>query len=159
MEAKWRKDQYKPIYFTEDNFGDINQAHDDPMVILVLIHNFLVKQILVDQGSSVDILYSHTAKALDLQKSIYNAYTSTLVGVIRGQVQVDNTVRLQLTVSTQSCIKMVEIDFLIISTHNSTYNTILGRPSLNKIGAIISTPHLLMKFPTNRGIGQVRADQ
>ena len=48
MEAKWRKDQYKPIYFTEDDFGDIDRVHDDPMVILALVHNFLVKRILVD---------------------------------------------------------------------------------------------------------------
>ena len=60
-EAKWRKDHYEPIYFIEDDFGDIDREHDDPMVILALIHNFLVKQILVDQDSSADILYSHVA--------------------------------------------------------------------------------------------------
>ena len=48
VEPKWRRDQYEPIYFTEDDFGDIDWAHNDPMVILVLVHNFLVKWILVD---------------------------------------------------------------------------------------------------------------
>ena len=33
VEAKRRRDQYKPIYFTKDNFGDIDRAHDDLMVI------------------------------------------------------------------------------------------------------------------------------
>ena len=65
-EAKRRKDHHEPIYFTEDDYGDIDREHDDPMVISALIHNFLVKRILVDQGSSADILYSHTAEALGL---------------------------------------------------------------------------------------------
>ena len=47
-EAKRRKDNHEPIYFTEDDFEDIDRKHDDPMVISTLIHNFLVKQILVD---------------------------------------------------------------------------------------------------------------
>ena len=40
------------------------------------------------------------------------------------------------------------------------YNVILGRPTLNKIGAIISTTYLTMKFFTDKGeIATVRADQ
>ena len=68
------------------------------MVISTLIHNFVVKQILVNQGSSANILYFHVAEALGLQKSMYNAYTDALVGFTRGQVQVDGAIRLQLTV-------------------------------------------------------------
>ena len=56
------------------------------MVIWTLVHNFLVKQILVDQGSSADILYSHVAEALGLEKCTYSAYTGTMVGFTRGQV-------------------------------------------------------------------------
>ena len=53
----------------------------------------------------------------------------------------------------------MEVSFLILSTHNSAYNVILERLSLNKIRAIVSAPHLLMKFLTNQGIGQIQADQ
>ena len=84
-EAKRRKDHHEPIYFTEDDYGDIDREHDDPMVISALIHNFLVKRILVDQGSSADILYSHTAEALGLQKTTYNAYAGALVGFAGGR--------------------------------------------------------------------------
>ena len=60
---------------------------------------------------------------------------------------------------SQPNVKTVEIDFLIMSTHNGAYNVILGWPSLNKIKAIVLTPHLLMKFPTNHVVGQVRVNQ
>ena len=33
----------------------------------------------------------------------------------------------------------------------TSYNALLGRSSLNKLGAIVSTPHLAMKFPTEKG--------
>ena len=39
---KWRE-QYEPIYFTVEDFGDIDREHNDLMVISELIHNFLVK--------------------------------------------------------------------------------------------------------------------
>ena len=83
-EPKRRRDKHEPIYFTEDDFGDIDRAHDDPMVILALVHNFLVKRILVNQGNSIDILYSHATEALGLKKCMYNTYTSTLVGFVGG---------------------------------------------------------------------------
>ena len=85
METKRRKAHYKLIYFTEDDFGDIDREYNNPMVISALIHNFLVKRILVDQGSSTDILYSHAAEALGLQKSMYNAYADALVGFTEGK--------------------------------------------------------------------------
>ena len=76
-----------------------------------------------------------------------------LIGFVRGQVQVEGTVNLQVMLSNQPRVKTMEVDFLMVSTHSSAYNAILGQPSLNKVGAIISTPHLLMKFLTNQGIG------
>ncbi|VFQ90026.1 unnamed protein product [Cuscuta campestris] len=39
------------------------------------------------------------------------------------------------------------------------HNTILGRPGINKVRAMISMPHLCMKFHTPGGVGEVRGDQ
>ncbi|GAV91820.1 hypothetical protein CFOL_v3_35206 [Cephalotus follicularis] len=48
--------------------------------------------------------------------------------------------------------------FLVVDTP-SPYNAIIGRPGLNLMEAIVSTRHLLMKFPTRFGIREVRGDQ
>ena len=70
-------------------------------------------------------------------------------------MQVEGTITLQVTLESYPCAKIIEVNFLVVSIHNNACNAILGRPPLNRIGVIISTLHLLMKFPTNHGIGQV----
>ena len=48
----------------------------------------------------------------------------------------------------------------LVAERESPYNAILERPSLNKIRAIISTPHLAVKFPLPNGqVAAIRADQ
>jgi hypothetical protein len=52
----------------------------------------------------------------------------------------------------------LNLTFLVVEA-SSAYNAILGRGALNKLGAIVSTPHLMMKFPTPNGIGYEQGDQ
>ncbi|GAV74238.1 hypothetical protein CFOL_v3_17718, partial [Cephalotus follicularis] len=52
----------------------------------------------------------------------------------------------------------VEMTFLVVDAPRP-YNAIVGRPGLNLMEAIVSTRHLLMKFPTRFGVGEVRGDQ
>ena len=42
---------------------------------------------------------------------------------------------------------------------SSSYNAIIGRPTLNSWKVITSTYHLSVKFPTEYGIGQAQGDQ
>jgi len=46
-----------PITFSDDDFQGVDPSEDDPMVILIDIDKFSIMKILVDQGSSVEILY------------------------------------------------------------------------------------------------------
>lgn len=48
----------------------------------------------------------------------------------------------------------------ILLDANTSHNVLLNRPTLNKLEAIISTPHLAMKFPSSIGeIVTIKADQ
>ena len=42
---------------------------------------------------------------------------------------------------------------------SSSYNAIIGRPTLNRWKAVTSTYHLSVKFLTEYGVGQVQGDQ
>ena len=48
--------------------------------------------------------------------------------------------------------------FLVVD-YSSAYNAILGRPTLNSWKAVTSTYHLMIKFPTDYGLGELRGDQ
>ncbi|KAJ1394584.1 hypothetical protein SESBI_34044 [Sesbania bispinosa] len=55
--------------------------------------------------------------------------------------------------------KAVNTKFLVIPTITS-YNAILGRPTLNALGAVVFNDHLVMKFPSSDGyIVSVRSNQ
>ena len=51
-----------------------------------------------------------------------------------------------------------DITFLVVDC-SSAYNGILGRLTLNSWKVATSTYHLMIKFPTDYGIGELRGDQ
>ena len=51
-----------------------------------------------------------------------------------------------------------DVTFLVVD-YSSTYNAILGRPTLNSWKAITSTYHLMIKFPTDYRVGELYENQ
>ena len=50
------------------------------------------------------------------------------------------------------------VTFLVVDC-SSAYNAILGRPTLNSWKAVTSTYHLMIKFLTEYGVGELRGSQ
>ncbi|XP_023895554.1 uncharacterized protein LOC112007443 [Quercus suber] len=67
-------------------------------------------------------------------------------------------VTLTITVGTYSKQLTRRIDFLVVDCPSS-YNVIIGRPTLNKWRSATSTYCLKVKFPTDNGVGEVKGDQ
>ena len=51
-----------------------------------------------------------------------------------------------------------DVTFLMVDC-SSAYNAILGRPTLNSWKAVTLTYHLIIKFPTDYGVGELRRNQ
>ena len=129
------------------------------MVISVDIDNFTIKKTLVDQGSSVDILYWKTFKAMRISEEEMMPYNDHVVGFSGERVGMKGYIELYTTFGLEGASKTLKIRYLVINA-NTSYNTLLGRSSLNKLGAIVSTPHLAMKFPSLSGdILTIHVDQ
>jgi len=139
-----------PIVFTDDDFHGLDHQQDDPMVITVEIENYAVKKVLVDQGSSVDILYWATYQKLQLPDTAMIPYDEPIYGFSGEQVSTLGYIDLHTVFRDGTQTKTIPICFLIVNAPTS-YNILLGRPSLNTLGAIVSTPHLAMKFPAPSG--------
>jgi len=55
--------------------------------------------------------------------------------------------------------RTIKIRYLVIDA-NTSYNILLGRPSINRLMVIVSTPHLVLKFHSRTGdILTVHVDQ
>ena len=67
-------------------------------------------------------------------------------------------VTLTITVGTHLRQLTRQLDFLVIDCPSS-YNVIIGRPTLNGWKATTSTYCLKVKFPTDNGVGDVKGDQ
>lgn len=46
-----------PITSIDEDFGDIEQCHNDPMVAKIKVVNFLVCKFLLNNENSVNVLY------------------------------------------------------------------------------------------------------
>ena len=51
-----------------------------------------------------------------------------------------------------------DVTFLVVD-YSSAYNAILERPTLNSWKAVTSTYHLMIKFPTEYGVGELQGNQ
>ena len=155
--TKQFKRENDDITFRESDAHLIHHPYCDALVIIVMMANNNVHRILVDNGSSIDILYYQVQKiglkACDLKPSPNLVYDFTGDSVIPMGI-----ISLPMIMGEYPRQSYVMSDFLVID-QPSTFNAVLGRPSLRALKAITSIYHLLMKFPTPNGVGQVRRNQ
>jgi len=138
------------ITFTDDDFHGVDHQQDDPMVITVELENYAVKKVLIDQGSSIDILYWTTYQKLQLPPTAMVPYDEPIYGFSKEKVSTRGYIDLHIIFGEGTQTKTIHIRFLVVDAPIS-YNVLLGRPSLNTLGVVVSTPHLAMKFPSPSG--------
>ena len=144
--------------FNEADARGVKQPHNDPLIIMLNIERFNTKRILVDNGSSVDIIYLPVFQQLKLDPKRLRPFESPLISFSGDRVYPKGIVTLTVTVGTQLKQLTRPLDFLVVDCPSS-YNVIIGRPTLNRWKAATSTYFLKVKFPTDNGVGEVRGDQ
>ena len=74
-------------------------------------------------------------------------------------MEVHGHIELRTTFTDGTTSRTVNIRYLVINAP-STYNILLGRATLNKIGAVASTMHMKMKLPSLEGtVITIKSDQ
>ncbi|XP_050245849.1 uncharacterized protein LOC126693737 [Quercus robur] len=144
--------------FNEANAKGVKQPHNDPLVIMLTIEGFNTKRILMDNGSSANIIYLPAFQQLKLDPKRLSSFDSPLVSFSEDRVYSRGIVTLTVTVGTYPMQLTRQLDFLVVDCPSS-YNVIIGRPTLNKWKAATSTYCLKVKFPTDNGVGEVKRDQ
>ena len=102
---------------------------------------------MIDQGSAAEIMCPDLFKGLGLKPEDLTTYSSPLVS-FEGKMVVP---RGQIRLPVQTGSDMVEVDFIVVDAF-SPYTAIMGRPWLHSLGAVLSTLHQKVKYPSG---GQV----
>ena len=146
------------ITFSGSDLEGCQHPHDDPLVIRVAVANKTVHQVLVDNGSSADIIFTSAFDKMDIGRERLEPVSTHLRGFSREKVLPLGSIQLVLTFGDPPCQATTTARFLVVDAP-SAYNMLLGRPSLNAIKVVPSAYHMMIKFPTVSGVGMVRGDQ
>ncbi|XP_026430820.1 uncharacterized protein LOC113327920 [Papaver somniferum] len=110
-------------------------------------------KVLVDMGSSVDILFYNAFKAIgykdaDMIPSTYTRYGFNGVATnTKGEI---NMTIFAGEVETNVTVCVVDLE--------SPYNGLMGRPWIHEIKGVASTYHQVIRFPMPSGIGEIRGN-
>ena len=137
----------------EDKIGTI-QPYDDALVITLRIGGYDVKRVMVDQGSTAEIMYPDLYKGLNLKVEDLTPYSSPLVS-FEGKIIIPKG---QVRLPVQTGSEVVEVDFIVVDAY-SPYTAIVARPWLHTLGAISSTLHQKVKYPSGDQIKEILRDQ
>ena len=129
-------------FLDADKQGTI-QPHDDTLVVTLKIGGYDVKRVMIDQGSATEIMYPDLYKGLGLKPENLTTYSSPLVSLEGKMVVLKGQIRLPVQVGTD----VIEVNFIVVDVF-SPYTTIMGRPWLHSLGAVSSTLHQKVKYPS-----------
>ena len=133
----------------------MKQPHDDPLVIMLMIEGFNTRRILVDTYNSTDIIYLSAFQQLKVSLERLHPFDSPFVSFSGDKVYPKSIVTLTVTVEVYLKQLTCQLDFIVVD-YPSSYNVIIGRPTLNHWKAAISTYCLKVKFPTENDVGEVK---
>ena len=137
----------------EDKIGTV-QPYDDALVITLRIGGYDVKRVMVDQGSTAEIMYPDIFKGLNLKSEDLTPYNSPLVS-FEGKIIIPKG---QVRLPVQTGSEIVEVDFIVVDAY-SPYTAIVARPWLHTLGAVSSTLHQKIKYPSGGKIEEILGDQ
>ncbi|GKV49232.1 hypothetical protein SLEP1_g55995 [Rubroshorea leprosula] len=154
-DAEWKN---QPITFTSADLETVVTPHNDPLVTSVTINNCEVQRVLVDTGSAPDIMYFHCFESLGLDPALLQRYDGPIYGFNNQPVPVERVFTMNVAFGSGRSYMTPSVRFLVVKMASS-FNAVIGRPTLTEIRAVVSQSHLCMKFPTPTGIATLRGNQ
>ena len=160
VEARRPDHPPKPAHcFTSSDLEDVVPHEDDLVVISVVTVGRKLHRVLIDHGSSTDVMIWSTFNSLQLSPDQLKSYDGCLFGFAGDQVEVQGYIELRTTFFYGTSARTINVRYIVVNA-SSTYNLLLGRPSLNRLGAVASTRHMKMRLPSlDGGVITIKYDQ
>ena len=142
--SKKARMNFHPIlsFSKEDKIGT-TQPHDDALLITLRIRDYNVKRVMMDSGSGAEVMYPDLYRRLRLKLKDLMPYNSPLMSFDGKLVIPKGMIRLPIQTSPE----IVDVNFIVMDTY-SPYTAIISRPWLHTMGAVASSLHQKVKFPS-----------
>ena len=119
--------------------------YEDALVVSLEIAGYSTRRVLINNGSSADIIYLTAFQQMKIGKDQLRPIETPLVGFAGTSVYLLGVISFQITAGTYPKQATKKVDFLVVDCL-SAYNVIIGRPTLNCLWTVTSTYHLLVRF-------------
>jgi hypothetical protein len=115
-------------------------------------------RVLIDGGSSINILYRDTARKLGIQESELRPTPTVFHGIVSGHsCQSIGRITLEVMFGKPDHFRTEKVEFEVVDLLNP-YHTLLGRPALTKFMAVPHYGYLKMKLSGPKGVITVAGD-
>ncbi|VFQ62035.1 unnamed protein product [Cuscuta campestris] len=132
LESHGKQARREPITFTDRDLPRTGGDHNDPLVITMDINGADVARVLVDTGSSVNVLYLDAFKKLKLDRSILRPLQTPLSGFTGASIEAEGQITLPVTLGSGNRTVTKQMRFVVVNI-KCVHNAILGRPGINQV--------------------------
>ncbi|XP_019171367.1 PREDICTED: uncharacterized protein LOC109166924 [Ipomoea nil] len=146
-----KRQKTEPITFTLEDQPEIGDTGMEALVVTIDIMGVDVQRVMVDTGSSVNVLYLDVFQKLKLDPIELTPIATPLSGFKGDTIHPEGKINLPVEIGIPPRSIKTQMEFVVVDLH-CVHNAILGRLAIMRIGGIISMPHLCMKFPTQGGV-------
>jgi hypothetical protein len=143
----------KPITFDQDDHPDhVPSLGKYPLVVNPVIGNVRLTEVLMNGGSSLNIIYAETLGLLQIDLSTIRAGAAPFHGIIPGKrVQPLGQLDLPVCFRTPSNFRKETLTFEVVG-FRGTYHAVLGRPCYAKFMAVPNYTYLKLKMSGPNGV-------
>ncbi|KAK3025927.1 hypothetical protein RJ639_041317 [Escallonia herrerae] len=93
---------------------DVKTPHDDPLVITIKVANFNVKCVLVDNGSSAEVLFYDAFQKMNILTDYLRKMDTPLYGFSNLPVTVEGVIALPVGIGTPPAQANLMLDFVVV---------------------------------------------
>ena len=131
------RSEYSEITFSDSDAQHVRFPHSDPLEVDVQIANMMVKRVLVDTGSSVNILYKSSLECMKLSIKDLEPCNQKIYGFSGEGLTPAGSIRLPVIAGIVPATRTLLATFIVVDCP-SAYNAVIGRPILVDLQAVTS---------------------
>lgn len=145
------------MFDRSDHLGRV--AHPEWYILVqdLVVHNVKLKRVLIDGGSTLNILFTKTLDKMQIPRSKmksssapFHRVVPMISSMLLGQISLPVTFGLGIISRQNICFEVADFE--------AAYYAILGRPALAKFVVVPYYTYLMLKMPSQQRVISLRSD-